>query len=91
VKLSASPRGEAFKVIDEEELIEVHHRLGGSYSPLARGITYAEAGLMDDAERGLQTQLGRQPRDKQAKECGSKEFDPGVTNATRLAARWAWE
>jgi hypothetical protein len=65
---AAPPRGAAFTIIQEAELIDVQRKLTGSHSPVVRGLIYAEAGLLDEAEIELQRHLEFRPYDKQAKE-----------------------
>jgi hypothetical protein len=65
---AAPPRGAAFEVIGEAELIDVQRKLRGARSPALRGLICAEAGLLDEAEVELQRHLEYRPYDKQAKE-----------------------
>ena len=65
---AAPPRGAAFEVLGEAELIDVQRKLRGARSSAHRGLICAEAGLLDEAEVELQRHLEYRPYDKQAKE-----------------------
>jgi hypothetical protein len=65
---AAPPRGAAFKVIDEQELIELQTKLRGTRSRVARSIIYAEAGLLEEGMTELQRHLECHPHDKRATE-----------------------
>ena len=65
---AAPPNGAAFKVIDEEQLKRLQEKLRGTRSRMTRGILYAEAGLLNEAETELQKHLEYHPLDRQAKE-----------------------
>jgi hypothetical protein len=65
---AAPPRGAAFQVIEEAELIHVQRELRKTDSQALRSLIYAEAGLLDDAEIELQRHLENRPYDKQARE-----------------------
>jgi hypothetical protein len=64
---AAPPRGAAFRIIEAAESIDVQRKLRGTHSSAVRGLIYAEAGLLDDAEIELQRHLNYLPYDKQAK------------------------
>lgn len=65
---AAPPRGAAFQVIEQAELIDVQQKLRGANSPAVRGLIYAEAGLLDEAEIELRKYVESRPFDKQAKQ-----------------------
>ena len=65
---AAPPNGAAFKVINEEGLIELRNKLRGTRSPVVRGLVYAEAGLLPEAEGEFRMYLESHANDKQVEE-----------------------
>ena len=60
-------RGE-FKILGKPELIKLNRKLTRTPSHAARGVIYAEAGLLDEAEKEFQTQLTLRPADERARQ-----------------------
>jgi hypothetical protein len=63
----ALPTRAEFTVIGELELLRLNRRIKGTLSHAARGVIYAEAGLLDEAEREFRTHLTLSPSDDRAK------------------------
>ena len=62
----ALPTRAEFKVIDESQLLRVGRRIDRGLSHAARGVIYAEAGLLDEAEREFRVYLTLHPSDERA-------------------------
>ena len=60
----AAPARAEFMVIGQIELIQLERRITGVTSIPARGIVYAEAGLLDSAEQEFRAYLASNPTDK---------------------------
>jgi hypothetical protein len=58
----APPARAEFKVIGRSELLELRHKMTRTASHAARGILYAEAGLIDEAEEEFGQYLQQHPR-----------------------------
>ncbi len=63
----AAPARAEFKILETAELIKLNRRVSRSASLAARGILYAEAGLLDEAEKQFQVHLERHPSDAHVK------------------------
>jgi hypothetical protein len=63
----APPARAEFKLLGKPELHKLNHLVGRTKSHAARGVLYAEAGLLDDSENEFQTHLGVRPRDERVK------------------------
>jgi hypothetical protein len=63
----APPARAEFKILGKAELRKLNHLVSRTRSHAARGVLYAEAGLLDDAERELQLHLSIWPADERAK------------------------
>lgn len=63
----ASPARAEFKVIETTELIKLNRSLSRTSSQASRGILYAQAGLLDEAEKQFQVHLERHPIDAHVK------------------------
>lgn len=63
----ALPTRAEFTVIAELELLRLNRRIKGTLSHAARGVIYAEEGLLDEAEREFRTHLTLSPSDDRAK------------------------
>jgi hypothetical protein len=63
----APPARAEFKILGKPELHKLNHLVGKSTSHAARGVLYAEAGLLDDAEKEFRTHLKLQPADRRAR------------------------
>jgi len=61
------PARAEFKIIDKSELTSLNNRINQTHSVVARGILYAKAGLLDEAERELRAQLSLNPNDNAAR------------------------
>ena len=61
----ALPTRAEFTVIREFDLLKVNRRINGTVSHAARGVIYAEAGMLDAAEKEFQTHLGLRPEDEE--------------------------
>ena len=59
----APPARAEFRILEDSELTRLTKAIETTRSELARGISYANAGLLDDAEREFQTHLAAQPDD----------------------------
>jgi hypothetical protein len=64
----APPARAEFKVFEHSELAKLNRLLKRTRSNAARGVMYAEAGLLDDAEQEFRTHLKLQPADGRAKQ-----------------------
>jgi len=63
----APPSRAEFKILGKPELHKLNHLVGKTTSHAARGVLYAEAGLLDDAEKEFRTHLKLQPADGRAR------------------------
>jgi hypothetical protein len=63
----APPARAEFKIIGKAELSKLNHSLGRTTSHAARGVLYAEAGLLDEAEKEFQHHLVQRPGDDRVK------------------------
>jgi hypothetical protein len=63
----ASPARAEFKILGEPELRTLKRRVRRTTSHAARGVLYAEAGLLEEAEKELQTHLKLRPADERVK------------------------
>ena len=63
----ASPARAEFKIIERSELTQLNRKLALTHSHAVRGVLYAEAGLLDDAEREFQAHLSLKPGDERVK------------------------
>jgi hypothetical protein len=59
----APPARAEFKILGKPELIKLNRMLGRTSSHAARGVLYAEVGLLDEAEKEFQAYLAAQPSD----------------------------
>lgn len=64
----APPARAEFKILGKPDLHKLNRLVGKSTSHAARGVLYAEAGLLDDAEQEFRTHLRLQPADGRAKQ-----------------------
>src|SRR5262249_38949224 len=62
----ALPARAEFRVIEASERMRLNCRLDNTVSHAARGVLYARAGLLDNAEREFQAHLRIRQHDKQA-------------------------
>jgi len=60
----ASPARAEFKILEEPELRILKRIVRRTTSHAARGVMYAEVGLLDDAEKAFQTHLELRPADE---------------------------
>ena len=60
------PARAEFKIIDESEWAALGGRIKRTRSGVARGVIYAKAGLLDEAEQELRAHISRHPTDKLA-------------------------
>lgn len=60
------PARAEFKIIEKSELIKLDKRVNQMHSSIARGVLYARAGLLDDAEQQLRAYLSLHPADETA-------------------------
>jgi hypothetical protein len=60
----APPARAEFKILGKPELHKLNHVVGRTRSHAARGVLYAEAGLLDDAEKEFRTHLKLRPADE---------------------------
>ena len=60
------PARAEFKIIEKSELIKLNSRVRQIQSAAARGVLYARAGLLDDAEQQLRVHLSLHPADETA-------------------------
>jgi hypothetical protein len=63
----ALPTRAEFTVIGASQLIGLNRRIKRTVSHAARGVIYAEAGLLDDAEREFRSHLAIDPADDRAR------------------------
>jgi hypothetical protein len=63
----ALPTRAEFKIIEKSTLLRISQKIDGIRSRAARGVIYAEAGLLDEAEREFRTHLTLSPVDDRAK------------------------
>ena len=63
----ASPARAEFKVLERTELIKLNRRVSRTASHAVRGVLYAEAGLLDEAEKQFQNHLSLRPADEHVK------------------------
>ncbi len=63
----APPARAEFKILEKGELHKLNRLVSRTTSHAARGFLYAEAGLLDDAEKEFRTHLKVQPADGRAK------------------------
>ena len=63
----ASPARAEFKILGKPELRKLNRRVRRTASHAARGVLYAEAGLLDEAEKEFQTHLEFRPTDERVK------------------------
>jgi len=62
------PARAEFMIIAQTDLVSLNRKLKAGSSKLGRGVIYAEAGLLDDAEREIQAHLVMNPTDKSGKQ-----------------------
>ena len=60
------PARAEFKIIEKSELIKLDKRVNQTHSAAARGVLYARAGLLDEAEQELRVHLSLHPTDETA-------------------------
>jgi hypothetical protein len=63
----ALPARAEFKILGKSELSRLNRMVSRTASHAARGVLYAKAGLLDEAEKEFQTHLGVQPGDERVK------------------------
>ena len=63
----ASPARAEFKILGKSELSKLNRMVRRTASHAARGVLYAEAGMLDEAEKEFQTQLELRPADERVK------------------------
>jgi hypothetical protein len=63
----ASPARAEFKILGKPDLRKLNRLLSRTNSHAARGVLYAEAGLLDEAEMEFQTHLELRPADERVK------------------------
>lgn len=63
----ASPARAEFKILGKPDLRKLNRLLGRTTSHAARGVLYAEAGLLDEAEKEFQTHLELRPADERVR------------------------
>jgi hypothetical protein len=63
----ASPARAEFKILGDSELIKLNSKVSRTKSHAARGVLYAEAGLLDEAEKEFRSHLQRRPTDERVK------------------------
>ncbi|HKQ08130.1 MAG TPA: hypothetical protein VJ464_23595 [Blastocatellia bacterium] len=61
------PARAEFKIIESSELLQLNRQTRQIHSDAARGVLYAKAGLLDEAEREFQKHLALYPADEQAR------------------------
>ncbi len=61
------PARAEFKIIDRSEWASIGGKIKSLHSGVARGVIYAKAGLLDEAEQELKTYIARHPEDGSAK------------------------
>jgi hypothetical protein len=64
----APPARAEFKILGKPDLHKLNLLVGKTTSHAARGVLYAEAGLLDDAEQEFRTHLKLQPADRRAEQ-----------------------
>lgn len=64
----ASPARAEFKILGKTELRKLNRLVSRTTSHAARGVLYAEAGLLDESEKEFQTHLERRPADERVKQ-----------------------
>ena len=64
----APPARAEFAILGKAQLIRLNRLLGSMMSHSARGVLYAENGLLDEAEKEFQTQLDLRPGDDRARQ-----------------------
>ena len=64
----ALPARAELKILGKSEMSKLNRMLSGTGSHAARGVLYAKAGLLDEAEKEFQTHLSLQPADRRAKQ-----------------------
>ena len=68
ISAPALPARAEFRVLSNTESKRLKQRLDKAGSHSTRGVFYAQAGLLDEAEKEFETQLRLKPSDRQAKE-----------------------
>lgn len=63
----APPARAEFKILGEPDLRKLKRMVSRTVSHAARGVLYAEAGLLDEAEKEFQTHLKLRPADERVK------------------------
>jgi hypothetical protein len=63
----AAPARAEFKILEKSELMKLNRRINRTISHATRGVLYAEAGLLDEAEKEFQTHLELRPADERVK------------------------
>jgi hypothetical protein len=63
----APPARAEFKILGKSEMSKLNRRVNRTASHAARGVLYAKAGLLDEAEKEFRTHLSRQPSDERVK------------------------
>jgi hypothetical protein len=61
------PARSEFKIIDRSEWTSIGGKIKSLHSGVARGVIYAKAGLLDEAEQELKAYITRHPKDGSAK------------------------
>jgi hypothetical protein len=64
----AAPARAEFKIPEGTELIKLNRRVTRTASHAVRGVLYAQAGLLDEAEKEFQTHLQLRPTDERVKQ-----------------------
>jgi hypothetical protein len=64
----APPARAEFKILGKSELIKLNRLLSRTASNAARGVLYAEVGLLDEAEKEFQTHIALRPADERVKQ-----------------------
>jgi hypothetical protein len=64
----APPARAEFKILGKPDLHKLNRLVGKTTSHAARGVLYAEAGLLDDAEQEFRTHLKLQPADRRVEQ-----------------------
>jgi hypothetical protein len=64
----APPARAEFKILGRAELRRLNHLVGRTASHAARGVLYAETGLLDEAEKEFQSHLRLRPSDGSVKQ-----------------------
>ena len=64
----APPARAEFEILGKSELIKLNRTINRTVSHAARGVLYANAGLLDAAEKEFRTHLGVRPDDERAKQ-----------------------